>query len=387
MALSGSWPAARVERRAPAAWDHWLLGATLVLITLGLVMVYSASIAIAQHATGHSVHFLARHAVAVAAGLAIMTLVMHSPIRLWQHLGPFLLIAGIALLVLVLVPGVGVQANGSARWLSLGMFRFQPSEFMKLAMVVYVAGYLVRRQGELRTFLQGILMIGLVLAVIGALMLLEPDLGAVVVLSLAVFVMLFLGGIHLGHFLLVLGAGIGGMIGLTLISPYRMARVTAFLDPWADPFNTGFQLTQALIAFGRGEWLGVGLGGSVQKLAYLPAAHTDFMLAVLAEELGFVGVAAVLALFAVLVWRAFVIARRAERLGQLYAAHLARGLGVLLGLQAIINAGVNMGVLPTKGLTLPFMSYGGSSLVMCCAAIGLLLRVERETRSRGVPAT
>ncbi len=369
--------------RARVRWDYWLLGAVLALLALGLIMVYSASIAIAQRAAGSGFHFLMRHTLAVAVGLLCMLLAMHSRVRLWQHLGPALLIFGGVLLVAVLIPGVGLQAHGSARWLSLGVVKFQPSEFMKLFMVVYVAGYLVRRQDGLRTFTQGILTMSSLLAAIGALMLAEPDLGAVTVLCFTVFLMLFLGGVRFWHFLLVVGAGVSGMILLTIYWPYRMLRVTSFLDPWADPFKSGFQLTQALIAFGRGEWLGVGLGGSVQKLAYLPAAHTDFVLAVLAEELGLLGVFAVIALFGVLIGRAFVIARRAERHGQLYGARLAQGLGVLLGLQAIINMGVNMGVLPTKGLTLPFLSYGGSSLVVSCLAVGLLLRVERETRQRG----
>jgi cell division protein FtsW len=251
-------------------------------------------------------------------------------------------------------------------------------------MIVYAAGYLVRKQEELKFFTQGILMISIVLAVIGMLLLQEPDLGSVVVISLTVFAMLFLGGVRFWHFTAVVGAGLGGMALLTFLSPYRMARITGFLDPWADPFNTGFQLTQALIAFGRGEWLGVGLGASIQKMFYLPAAHTDFLFAVLAEELGLLGVLACMALFGVIVWRAFQIARSAEINGQIYAARLAQGVGLLLGMQAMINMGVNMGALPTKGLTLPFVSYGGSSMIVCCLAAGLLLRVGREQRRQKV---
>jgi cell division protein FtsW len=363
-------------------WDPWLLGAVLALAALGLVMVYSSSITIASRTPGGIHHYLWRHAAAVAVGLLLMTAAMHLRVRAWERLGPVLMAAGITLLVVVLIPGVGVQANGSARWIPLGPFTFQPSELMKLAMVAYVAGYLVRRQDGLKTFTTGSVVMSAVLALIGMLLLLEPDLGAVVVLCCTVFLMLFLGGVRFWHFLLVVGAGIGGMIGLTVISPYRWARVTGFLDPWSDPFNTGFQLTQALIAFGRGEWLGVGLGASVQKLYYLPAAHTDFVLAVLAEELGLAGTVAVIALFGIVVGRAFAIARRAERLKQLYAARLAQGLGILLGLQAIINMAVNMGLLPTKGLTLPFLSYGGTSVVVSCVAAGMLLRIERETRVR-----
>jgi cell division protein FtsW len=220
-----------------------------------------------------------------------------------------------------------------------------------------------------------------VLAVIGALLLLEPDMGSLVVITVTVFTMLFLGGVRFWHFMVVLALGMGGMVLLTVISPYRMGRVTSFLDPWADPFNTGFQLVQALIAFGRGEWFGVGLGGSVQKLFYLPAAHTDFVFAVMAEELGLIAVLAVMVLYGIIVARAFAIARQAEEAGLLYGARLAQGLGMLIGSQAMINMGVNMGLLPTKGLTLPFMSYGGSSMLVSCIAIGLLLLIGREAHA------
>jgi cell division protein FtsW len=267
------------------------------------------------------------------------------------------------------------------------VFNLQPSELAKLFVIVYVAGYLVRKQEELRFFTQGILMISIVLAVIGMLLLQEPDLGSVVVMCLTVFAMLFLGGVRFWHFMAVVAAAVGGMVLLTIVSPYRMARITGFLDPWADPFNTGFQLTQALIAFGRGEWLGVGLGASIQKMFYLPAAHTDFLFAVLAEELGLIGVLAVIVLFAVIVWRAFRIAASAERNGQIYAARLAQGLGLLIGVQAMINMGVAMGALPTKGLTLPFLSYGGSSMIASCLGAGLLLMIEREQRRQKVGAT
>jgi cell division protein FtsW len=241
----------------------------------------------------------------------------------------------------------------------------------------------VRKQEELRNFTQGIVMVSLVLAVIALLLLLEPDLGTVIVITLTVLTMLFLGGVRFWHFLLVALTGVGAVALLAVVAPYRWARVTSFLDPWADPFNAGFQLVQALIAFGRGEWFGVGLGGSVQKLFYLPAAHTDFVLAVIGEELGLFAVLAVMVLFGVVIVRAFMISRQAERAGQLYASRLAQGLGLLIGYQAIINMGVNMGLLPTKGLTLPFVSYGGSSTLVSLVAVGLLLRIERETRGLG----
>jgi cell division protein FtsW len=251
---------------------------------------------------------------------------------------------------------------------------------MKLFTVVYVAGYLVRRQEALRNFTQGIVMVSLVVAVIGALLLMEPDMGSLVVITMTVFAMLFLGGVRFWHFLMVLGAGVASMVLLTIVSPYRMARATSFMDPFADPFNTGFQLVQALIAFGRGEWFGVGLGASVQKLFYLPAAHTDFVFAVMAEELGLLAVLGMMVLFGIILVRAFAIARQAEAAGQIYGARLAQGIGLLLGGQGMINMGVNMGLLPTKGLTLPFVSYGGSSMLASCIAMGLLLLIGREAR-------
>lgn len=373
-------------RRVPQRWDRWLLGCTTVLLLLGCIMVYSASVSLAERQTGNSLHYLLRHLLAVGLGVAVMVVVMHMRTRYWEQLGPYLLLVGIALLVVVTLPGIGLHVNGSSRWLPLGVINVQPSELVKLFVIVYVAGYLVRKQEELRFFTQGILMISIVLAVIGMLLLQQPDLGSVVVICLTVFTLLFLGGVRFWHFMAVASAAVGGMVLLTLMAPYRMARITGFLDPWADPFNTGFQLTQALIAFGRGEWFGVGLGASIQKMSYLPAAHTDFMFAVLAEELGLFGVLAILALFGMVIWRAFRIAAIAERNNQIYAARLAQGLGLLIGMQAMINMGVNMGVLPTKGLTLPFLSYGGSSMIVSCLAVGLLLMIDREQRARRVEA-
>ncbi len=373
----------RVLGRTRLAWDPWLFGAVALLLALGIVMVHSASIAYATKAHGSSVYYLLRHLAFVGLGLVCMALVMRTRIRWWEKAGPYLLFLGIGmLLALVLVPGLGTQVNGSTRWVRLGAFNLQPSEFMKLFMILYVAGYLVRRQEELKNFTQGILMISFVVAIIGVLILRQPDLGTVVVICLAVMTLLFLAGVRFWHFALVLAAGIGGMVVLTVIAPYRVLRVTSFLDPWADAYGSGFQLTQALIAFGRGEWLGAGLGASVQKLHYLPAAHTDFLFAVTAEELGFVAVLGIIALFGVILVRAFAIARLADRAGMPYSMRLAQGLGLLLVLQAMINMGVNMGLLPTKGLTLPFVSYGGSSMIVSCMMAGLLLRIEREVRAR-----
>lgn len=371
---------ARAAGHAESHWDAWLILCVTTLIGLGMVMVFSSSISIAQRTTGNSFYYLIRHTIAIALGLVVMGAAMRTRIVFWEKAGPTLLLTGMLLLVVVLTP-VGSRVNGSARWIPLGVFNLQPAELMKIFMIVYVAGYLVRRKEELRSFLRGIVMMSLVFALVGVLLLLEPDLGSTVVICTTTFAMLFLGGVRFSHFLMVILAGVVGLVMLTVLSPYRMARVTGFIDPWADPFGSGYQLTHALIAFGRGEWFGVGLGASVQKLNYLPAAHTDFLFSILAEELGLIGVLTVIAIFAVLVWRAFVIAGDSERRGRIYGARLAAGIGVLFAFQAAVNMGVNMGVLPTKGLTLPFMSYGGSSMLVCCLAAGMLLRVGYEARS------
>ena len=373
--------ALRSAGQARPAWDPWLLGSSFVLLAVGVIMVYSASVAYADQKMGNSAYFLMRHVGYTILGLLFMAFTMRTRVRWWEKAGPALLLIGIVALFVVLLPGTGEPANGSKRWIRLGIVNLQPSEFMKLFTVVYVAGYLVRKQEALGNFTQGIVMVSLVVAVIGALLLMEPDMGSLVVITMTVFAMLFLGGVRFWHFMMVLGAGAGSMVLLTIISPYRMARATSFMDPFADPYDSGFQLVQALIAFGRGEWFGAGLGASVQKLFYLPASHTDFVFAVMAEELGLVAVLAMIVLFGIIIARAFIIARQAEAAGQIYGARLAQGIGLLLGGQAMINMGVNMGLLPTKGLTLPFVSYGGSSMLASCVAMGLLLLIGREART------
>jgi len=360
--------------------DTWLVVAVATLLLFGVVMVYSASISLAQKTTGNDAYYLFRHLLHLAAALITMTLVMRIRLGVLERSGPFLLLVGMGLLVAVLLPGIGTTINGSTRWLHFGPLNIQPSELMKFFMLIYVSGYLVRKEELLSSFTQGVLVIGVVLAVTGVLLLAEPDLGTLVVMSLATIAMMFLAGVRFRYFLMILTVAVSAVVLLTIISPYRMERVTGFLNPWADPFDSGFQLVQALIAFGRGEWFGVGLGASVQKLFYLPAAHTDFVLAVIAEELGLVGVWFVIFLFGVVVHRGFQIARRAEANGLLYGARVAQGSALLLGLQAMINMGVNMGVLPTKGLTLPFISAGGSSLIVSCCLVGLLFRVDYESR-------
>ena len=362
--------------------DMYVLTAVLLLLAIGWLMVYSASLSVAERSVTSPYHFIFRHSAHVTAGLLMMALVSRLRSNMLMKLGPMFLVAGIVLLILVLIPGIGSKINGSVRWINFGFTSVQPSEFVKLFMVIYAAGYLVRKKEHLRLFVPGIVIMSLVLGVVGCLLLMEPDLGTVAVISITILSMLYLAGVRFLHFMLVLLTGAGSMTILTLISPYRMERVTGFLDPWADPFDSGFQLVQALIAFGRGEWLGVGLGASIQKLAYLPAAHTDFILAVLAEEMGLIGVLFVISMITLLVIRGFHVATIAEQRGDLYAARLSQGVSLLLGWQAAINMGVNMGVLPTKGLTLPLMSYGGSSMLMSCMAVGLILMVDRENREQ-----
>jgi cell division protein FtsW len=282
----------------------------------------------------------------------------------------------------VLVPGVGHEVNGSQRWISLYIVNFQPSEFMKFVMILYTADYVTRKAADLGCLLKGFLPITVVMALIGSLLLLEPDFGAFFVVTTLAMSILFLGGVSLKIFIGLIVILAGGLYALILTSPYRLARMIAFTNPWEDPYGKGYQLSHALIAFGRGEWLGVGLGGSVEKLFYLPEAHTDFILSVLAEELGFVGVAAVIGLFIWLIMRAFVIGRLAAKLGAPFPALVAQGIGVWIGIQALINMGVNMGVLPTKGLTLPLLSFGGSSITATCVALAVLLRIDWENRQR-----
>jgi cell division protein FtsW len=368
---------------APGDFDQSLIWISVVLIGIGLVMVYSASVAIAEagsFTSGQPAYFLIRHAVALAISAAGATCVLQVPLRLWQQAAPYLFLFGAALLVIVLIPGIGREVNGSRRWLPLLMMNLQPSELMKLFVALYAADYTVRKAAWMHSFRKGFLPMLAVMLSIGALLLREPDFGAFAVISCIAVGVLFLGGMTWRLFAgLVVLLAIGFVV-VILTSPYRMQRILGFMDPWSDPFGKGYQLSHALIAFGRGEWLGVGLGASVEKLFYLPEAHTDFLLAVLGEELGFAGVSVVILLFAWLTARAFTIGAQAARLERYFNALLAQGIGIWLGVQAIINMGVNMGLLPTKGLTLPFLSFGGSGLLASCCALALLLRVDFENR-------
>ena len=361
--------------------DYVLLMTAVALASLGLVMVASASITFADRDLGQPFYYALRQAVYIGIGVLLAMPVYRLRLALLEQAGPVLLVAALALLVAVLIPGIGREVNGSTRWISTGLFNLQVSEPAKLMILVYLAGYLARHGEELRERLSGFIKPMAVLSLAAFLLLLEPDFGATVVLMATAMGMIFLAGVRLWHFTGMLGVAGLSLAGLAVSSPYRMERLTTFLNPWADPFNSGFQLTQSLIAIGRGELSGVGLGASIQKLFYLPEAHTDFVFAVLAEELGLLGVFVVIALYAVVVWRAFVIARQAENAGNVFAAALAYGIGIWIGLQSFINMGVNMGLLPTKGLTLPLMSYGGSSMVVMCVAFALLLRIDSETRT------
>lgn len=369
------------ERQALPLPDFWLLGAGLLLLAFGLLMVASASMPSADAKTGQPFYFLIRQSIYVTLGLAAGFGAFQVPIALWLRAGPSLLLAAVGLLIVVLIPGIGKEVNGSTRWINMGLMNVQVSEVAKLFSLIYIAGFLQRHHEALRRNILTMVRPMLVLAVLAMLLLLEPDFGAAVVLIAAALGMVFLAGVNFWQFGLLQALTIGAMSWLLYASDYRRARLMSFLDPWNDPFGRGFQLVQSLIAIGRGELLGVGLGASVQKLHYLPEAYTDFLFAIIAEELGLLGVLAVIGLYGIIVWRAFRISAVAERLDRPFAAYLASGIGLLIALQALINIGVNMGVLPTKGLTLPLMSYGGSSIVAMCMALGVLLRIDWENRN------
>ncbi|MEQ1916457.1 MAG: putative lipid II flippase FtsW, partial [Gallionella sp.] len=355
------------SRPSLANFDELLIWAFIGLLAIGLVMVYSSSIATAEASrfTGNNPsYYLMRHGVFILVGVIAGLFVFQVPVQMWQNFAMPLFLIGGVMLVLVLIPHIGKEVNGSRRWLSLWIINLQPSELMKLFAVLYAADFTVRKGNVGHLFTKSFLPMFAVMAVVGSLLLLEPDMGAFVVIFSIAFCTLWLGGFNLKVFILLLMALPVAFAALIVSSPYRMQRVIGFMDPWADAYGKGYQLSHSLIAFGRGEWLGVGLGASVEKLFYLPEAHTDFLMAVIAEELGLVGVTAVLALFALVVVRAFQIGRHAAFLERNYSALVAQGIGIWIGVQAMINIGVNMGVLPTKGLTLPFLSFGGSGIVV-----------------------
>lgn len=360
--------------------DRGLITASLALLIMGLVMVGSASISMADSKLAEPLFYFNRQLIFALVGLGLAGLVMNVRLSVWRQIAPLLLVIGVILLVLVLIPGIGREVNGSRRWLPLGPINIQVAEMIKLFSIIYVADYLQRHYGQLHGSFFKVFGPLVLLGVAALLLLMQPDMGSVVVILSTVLAMLFLGGSRLDVFAALMTIFAGLFAVLVWLAPYRLQRLQTFMDPWQDPFGSGFQLTQALIAFGRGDWLGVGLGSSMQKLFYLPEAHTDFLYSILAEELGLLGALSVLVLFAVFIWRALAIGRAAELAGQVFGAQIAYGIGIWIGLQACVNMGVNMGMLPTKGLTLPLMSYGGSSLLLSCIAIALLFRVDLETR-------
>ncbi len=361
-------------------YDRWLLIVIATLLAFGLLMVASTSIVISEHQYGQSFHFFFHQLFYLILGIATGIIVVQIKTSYWQQISLALLILTVGLLFLVLLPGIGRQVNGSMRWLGFGPFGLQVSEFVKLTMIVYLAGYLVRQEKQVQNQIRGFLKPLIVLVIITFLLLREPDFGAATVILVTSLGMLFLAGVRIWQFIVLLSS-VAIILGILAVSsPYRLARLTTFLNPWVNQFDSGYQLTQSLIAFGRGGWFGVGLGESIQKLFYLPEAHTDFLFAVLTEELGLIGGLFLILLFSLLVWRALYIGYRCFNIGQRFLAYLAYGIGLNIALQVMINIGVNTGVLPTKGLTLPLMSYGGSSLLMTCIMLALLLRIDYEYR-------
>jgi len=374
---SATWPfPARIKTELQI--DPVLLSIVLALLMGGFVILASASISVSDNATGNPFFYVQRQLFAAAIGGVAGFVCLFIPMQVWRSLGPLVLFIGLLLLIVVLIPGVGYKVNGSTRWVRIGVMNLQVSEPARLCFLMYLAGYLVRRNKSLREEFLGFLRPMIVLSAACILLLAEPDFGAAVVLLATAMAMMFVAGARIRDFLLFVVAAVAALAALALLSPYRMQRITGFLDPWADPFDSGFQLTQSLIAIGRGEWFGVGLGDSVQKLFYLPEAHTDFVFAVYAEEFGLLGSLVLIALFLALLWRVFKLAMHAADRERFFEAYIAIGLGTWLGIQAFINIGVNMGMLPTKGLTLPLISYGRSSLIITMICISLLLRIHHE---------
>ncbi len=358
--------------------DPMLLFAFSGLLTIGYIIMTSATMHLGIKTSDNVWHYPVRQLLHISLGFIIGSFILLINVSFWEKIYPWLFLAGLTLLVLVLIPGLGVKVNGSVRWLSLGGLRIQVSEIVKFTTVIYMAGYVTKYKESVRSSSHGMIKPLMLFAFCCLLLLKEPDFGsAIVILTIALGVM-FISGAKIWQFIILL-VTLMILAGLLVyFEPYRMLRVVSFIDPWADPLNSGFQLTQALIAFGRGEWLGVGLGSGLQKLFYLPEAHTDFLFSVLSEELGLLGVLTVICLYSLLVWRAFAIAIKAEMAEQDFHAYVAYGLGIWFGFQAFVNIGVNMGMLPTKGLTLPLMSYGGGSMIIMCAAIALLFRISSE---------
>ena len=368
-----------------SGFDASLVWCVVALLSLGMVMVYSASVALPdspKYARYSSTFFLSRHAMSLAIGFVAALVVVQLPIKLWERAAPYIFVASLVLLVLVLVPGLGKGVNGARRWLPLGVMNFQPSELAKLGMAMYAASYMVRKMDVKERFIKAVWPMAVALGLIGMLLLAEPDMGAFVVIACVALGILFLGGVNGRMFAVSVGVLISAMVVMVVTTPYRLKRALAFTDPFDPEYSAkqGYQLSHSLIAFGRGEWTGQGLGSSVEKLHYLPEAHTDFILAVIGEELGFVGVACVIVAFFWLTRRIFVIGRQAVMLDRVFAGLMVQGIGLWIGGQTLINMGVNLGALPTKGLTLPLLSYGGSAILMTLVALAIVVRVDVENR-------
>ncbi|WP_295578857.1 putative lipid II flippase FtsW [uncultured Lamprocystis sp.] len=379
--------AGRRRRERPAAFDFPLLVVVLGLLSFGFIMVASASMTVGDTCCKDPFFFVVRQAIALGLALSAAVLAFTVPVSWWERSGVWLFLLGVASLILLLLPGVGHSVNGANRWIPLGPLNLQPSEFVKLFAVLYIAGYLVRHAQSVTTELAGFIRPMILIGIAAALILKQPDFGTTAVMLATVMGMLFLGGVSVMPFAVLFGTVITGLAFLVLTSEYRMRRILSFLNPWEDPFASGYQLSQALIGFGRGEWLGVGLGNGIQKQYFLPEAHTDFLASVIAEELGLVGMLTIIGAFAFISWRAFSIGARAEAVGQRFAGYTAQGIGLWLGLQAFVNIGVNSGMLPTKGLTLPFLSYGSNSLIVACVAIAILLRIDATVRQEASETT
>ncbi|MEZ8929436.1 MULTISPECIES: cell division protein FtsW [unclassified Vibrio] len=369
-----------LNRATPEAlYDRQLVWIALGLMLTGLVMVTSASFPISARLTDQPFHFMFRHAIFLVLALGVSSVMLQIPMKRWFQYSMYLL--GLSFFLLVVVLAVGKSVNGASRWIPLGLFNLQPAEVAKLSLFIFMAGYLVRKQDEVRkTFFGGFGKPIMVFGAFAVLLLGQPDLGTVVVMLVTLFGMLFIAGAKLSQFIALMVAGIAAVVGLIVIEPYRVRRVTSFWEPWSDPFGSGYQLTQSLMAFGRGDWMGQGLGNSIQKLEYLPEAHTDFVFAVLAEELGFVGVTLVLMLIFSLVFKAIFIGKKAFENDQVFSGYLAFGIGIWFAFQTLVNVGAASGIVPTKGLTLPLISYGGSSLIVMSVAVSMLLRIDHECR-------
>jgi cell division protein FtsW len=371
------------SRRAmvpPAPYDRWLIILIASLLAFGILMVASASIVVSDHQLHQPFYYFYRQLIFLALGITLGCVVVQIDIQVWEKMSGVMLLGVMLLLALVLIPGIGHSVNGSMRWIGFGPAGMQISEMAKFAVVIYLAGYLVRRHEEIKTSLSGFLKPMAILGIIAVLLLREPDFGATVVIMTTALGMMFLGGMRLRHFVLLFGLVIAAMSAIAISEPYRMKRLTTFLDPWANPFSNGYQLTQSLMAFGRGGWFGVGLGKSIQKMFYLPESYTDFLFAVIAEELGLLGILVVVTLFTLLVIRILSIGRQAQKLEHHFAGFIAYGFAFWIAIQFMVNIGVNAGILPTKGLTLPLMSYGGSSMLVTCVVFAVLLRIDYENR-------